>query len=104
MDITPCMMVSRLRYSKPYVISISLVAWMNSCLKTMERKVLSLADRLDTIVAFFGAGNYTARFDKHLYSLRRHALSIVRIIIEGRLKLDLAEAMDTANDIEKSKC
>jgi glycyl-tRNA synthetase beta chain len=66
--------------------------------ETMEGKVLSLADRLDTIVAFFRAG-ITPRGSEDPYALRRHALSIVRIIIEGRLKLDLAEAMGIASDI-----
>ena len=66
--------------------------------ETMEGKVLSLADRLDTIVAFFRAG-ITPRGSEDPYALRRHALSIVRIIIEGRLRLDLAEAMDIAKDI-----
>ncbi len=66
--------------------------------ETMEGKVLALADRLDTIVAFFRAG-ITPRGSEDPYALRRHALSIVRIIIEGRLKLDLAEAMGIANDI-----
>ncbi|OGW47386.1 MAG: hypothetical protein A2V62_01445 [Nitrospirae bacterium RBG_19FT_COMBO_58_9] len=32
------MMVSRLKYSEPYVISISLVAWMSSYLKPWKGK------------------------------------------------------------------
>jgi len=66
--------------------------------ETMEGKILSLADRLDTIVAFFRAG-ITPRGSEDPYALRRHALSIVRIIIEGRLKLDLDEAIATSTDI-----
>ncbi|TKS63847.1 MAG: glycine--tRNA ligase subunit beta [Nitrospira sp.] len=66
--------------------------------ETMEGKILSLADRLDTIVAFFRAG-ITPRGSEDPYALRRHALSIVRIIIEGRLKLDLDEAIGTSINI-----
>jgi len=66
--------------------------------ETMEGKILSLADRLDTIVAFFRAG-ITPRGSEDPYALRRHALSIVRIIIEGSLKLDLDEAIATSTDI-----
>jgi glycyl-tRNA synthetase beta chain len=69
--------------------------------ETMEGKILSLADRLDTIVAFFRAG-ITPRGSEDPYALRRHALSIVRIIIEGKLKLDLDEAIGTSiNIVEK---
>ena len=66
--------------------------------ETMEGKILSLADRLDTIVAFFRAG-ITPRGSEDPYALRRHALSIVRIIIEGRLKLDLIEAIGESSNI-----
>jgi len=66
--------------------------------ETIEGKILSLADRLDTIVVFFRAG-ITPRGSEDPYALRRHALSIVRIIIEGKLKLDLAEAVNIANNI-----
>ncbi|MEK6777426.1 MAG: glycine--tRNA ligase subunit beta, partial [bacterium] len=66
--------------------------------ETVEGKVLSLADRLDTIVAFFRAG-IIPRGSEDPYSLRRHALSIVRIIIEGKLKLNLDELVEKSDGI-----
>jgi glycyl-tRNA synthetase beta chain len=66
--------------------------------ETMEGKILSLADRLDTIVVFFRAG-ITPRGSEDPYALRRHALSIVRIVLEGNLRLDLDEAVKVAGEI-----
>ncbi|ULA65284.1 MAG: Glycine--tRNA ligase beta subunit [Nitrospira sp.] len=66
--------------------------------ETLEGKILSLADKLDTICAFFRAG-ITPRGSEDPYALRRHALSIVRIIVEGKLRLDLSAAIDTADEI-----
>jgi glycyl-tRNA synthetase beta chain len=66
--------------------------------ETIEGKILSLADRLDTIVVFFRAG-ITPRGSEDPYALRRHALSIVRIVLEGNLRLDLDEAVKVAGEI-----
>ena len=54
---------------------------------TLPGKVLSLADRIDRIASFFWVG-LIPKGSEDPYALRRDALSIVRIIIEGRLTLD----------------
>ena len=51
-------------------------------------KVLSLADRLDTIVGIF-AIDMKPTGSKDPFSLRRAALGALRIIIEGKLTIDL---------------
>ncbi|BCA53996.1 Glycine--tRNA ligase beta subunit [Nitrospira sp. KM1] len=66
--------------------------------ETLEGLALSLADKLDTIVAFFHAG-IVPRGSEDPYALRRHALSIVRIIIEGNLRVDLVELVRAAEEI-----
>ena len=57
-------------------------------------KILSLADRLDTIVAFFHVGLVPSGSEDP-FALRRHATAIIRILIEGRLHVNLLE-LDTA--------
>lgn len=57
---------------------------------TLAGQVLSLADRLDTIVAFFHVGVIPTGSEDPL-GLRRHASAVVRILIEGRLRLDLRD-------------
>ena len=51
-------------------------------------KILSLADRLDTIIGIFSI-NMKPTGSKDPFSLRRSALGALRIIIEGKLNLDL---------------
>lgn len=68
--------------------------------ETLQGKVLALADRLDTVVAFFQSG-IIPKGSEDPFALRRHALSIVRIIVEGKLKLDLHEVVAQAEDIVK---
>lgn len=53
-------------------------------------KILSLADRLDTIVAFFHVGLVPSGSEDP-FALRRHATAIIRILIEGRLRVNLLE-------------
>ncbi|MGH7257679.1 MAG: glycine--tRNA ligase subunit beta, partial [Nitrospiraceae bacterium] len=65
--------------------------------RTLAGKVLSLADRLDKIVSFFWVG-VIPKGSEDPYALRRDALSIVRIIIEGRLTLDLYQAIEKAEE------
>lgn len=65
--------------------------------ETLVGKVVSLADRLDTIGAFFAAG-VTPKGSEDPFALRRHALSIVRIVVEGNVRLDLREALRRATD------
>ncbi len=62
---------------------------------TPAGQVLSLADRLDTIVAFFHVGVIPTGSEDPL-GLRRHASAVVRILIEGPLRLDLRELVAQA--------
>jgi glycyl-tRNA synthetase beta chain len=61
--------------------------------RTPAGKILSLADRLDKVAAFFGVG-VIPKGSEDPYALRRDALSIVRIIVEGDLRLDLVTTLD----------
>lgn len=53
-------------------------------------KLLSLADRLDTIVAFFHVGLIPSGSEDP-FALRRHATAIVRLLIEGQLHVNLMD-------------
>ncbi len=50
--------------------------------------VLALADKLETLVGMFGIGNLPSG-DKDPFALRRHALGVIRMLIEKNLALDL---------------
>lgn len=54
-----------------------------------EAQVLALADRLDSLVGIYGAGEIPSG-DKDPYSLRRASLGILRILIERQLPLSLS--------------
>jgi glycyl-tRNA synthetase beta chain len=56
---------------------------------------LSLADRLDTIAAFFHVGIIPTGSEDP-FALRRHATAIVRMILERDLRLDLGQTIDYA--------
>lgn len=56
---------------------------------------VSLADKLDALVGFFGIGQAPTG-DKDPFGLRRAALGVLRMLIEGPLPLDLAELIDDA--------
>ena len=49
--------------------------------------VVALADKLETLVGMFGIGNLPTG-DKDPFALRRHALGILRILLERKLPLD----------------
>jgi glycyl-tRNA synthetase beta chain len=57
--------------------------------------ILALADKLETLVGLFGIGQLPTG-DKDPYALRRHALGVVRILIEKNLALDLIELVRAA--------
>lgn len=65
--------------------------------ESLAGKVLSLADRLDTVTAFFYVGLVPSGSEDP-FALRRHATAIVRILLEGKLRLDLAEAIRLAQE------
>lgn len=58
--------------------------------ETPTGQALAVADRLDTLTGIFGIGEVPSG-DKDPFGLRRAALGVLRIIIEKRLDLDLAE-------------
>ena len=53
--------------------------------------VVALADKLETLVGMFGIGNLPTG-DKDPFALRRHALGVVRMLIEKDLPLRLRRA------------
>ena len=52
--------------------------------------VVALADKLETLVGMFGIGNLPSG-DKDPFALRRHALGVVRMLVEARLSLNFFE-------------
>jgi glycyl-tRNA synthetase beta chain len=58
--------------------------------------VLALADKLETLVGMFGIGNLPSG-DKDPFALRRHALGVVRMLIEKGLPLHLPDVVARAS-------
>ncbi|MGQ0696488.1 MAG: glycine--tRNA ligase subunit beta [Nitrospiraceae bacterium] len=65
---------------------------------TRPGQVLSLADRLDSIAAFFHLGMMPTGSEDP-FALRRHATVVVRIILEGNLRVNLGQCIDHASNI-----
>ncbi len=57
--------------------------------------VVALADKLETLVGMFGIGNLPTG-DKDPFALRRHALGVMRMLIEKDLPLDLGTVVQLA--------
>jgi glycyl-tRNA synthetase beta chain len=57
--------------------------------------VLALADKLETLVGLFGVGQLPSG-DKDPFALRRHALGVIRILIDKQLPLDLPALLQAA--------
>jgi glycyl-tRNA synthetase beta chain len=51
--------------------------------------VVALADKLETLVGMFGIGNVPTG-DKDPFALRRHALGVIRMLVEKDLALDVS--------------
>lgn len=66
--------------------------------KTVAGRVLSLADRLDSIAAFFHVG-IVPTGSEDPFALRRHATAIVRIVLEANMRTDLATYVEQAMDL-----
>lgn len=68
--------------------------------KSVEGQVLSLADRLDSLAAFFHVGMVPTGSEDP-YALRRHATAVVRILLEGaeEIMLDLGQVVQEARTI-----
>ncbi|MGI4779732.1 MAG: glycine--tRNA ligase subunit beta [Janthinobacterium lividum] len=60
--------------------------------------VVALADKLETLVGMFGIGNLPTG-DRDPFALRRHALGVIRMLVEKDLALDLRPSLDAAADV-----
>ncbi len=58
--------------------------------------VVALADKLETLVGMFGIGNLPSG-DKDPFALRRHALGVIRMLVEKDLPLDLGTLLAQAS-------
>ncbi len=56
---------------------------------------LALADKLETLAGMFGIGQQPSG-DKDPLALRRHALGVIRILVEGKLKVLLPDLLNEA--------
>jgi len=63
--------------------------------RTSVGLILALADKLETVVGMFGIGNLPTG-DKDPFALRRHALGVVRILIESGLSLEIGSVVAIA--------
>ncbi|QHE77916.1 glycine--tRNA ligase subunit beta [Hydrogenophaga sp. PBL-H3] len=61
--------------------------------RSMAGVVVALADKLETLVGMFGIGNVPTG-DKDPFALRRHALGVIRMLIEKDLSLELPRLLD----------
>ncbi|WP_293370239.1 glycine--tRNA ligase subunit beta [Nevskia sp.] len=61
----------------------------------VEGRIVALADKLDTLTGIFAIGQKPTA-SKDPYALRRSALGILRILIEGQLPLDLRDILKGA--------
>ena len=66
--------------------------------RTIAGQVLSLADRLDSMAAFFHVG-LVPTGSEDPFALRRNATAIVRIILEGNLRINLGRYIDDARNL-----
>jgi glycyl-tRNA synthetase beta chain len=58
--------------------------------------MVALADKLETLVGMFGIGNLPTG-DKDPFALRRHALGVIRMLVEQDLPLPLAHLLRDAH-------
>jgi glycyl-tRNA synthetase beta chain len=69
----------------------------DSLARGLVGSAVSLADKLETLTGLFGIGQ-TPTGDKDPFALRRHALGIVRIIIEQDIAVSLRDLLRVAFD------
>jgi glycyl-tRNA synthetase beta chain len=58
-------------------------------------RILSLADRLDTLAAFFAVGLIPSGSEDP-FALRRHASAVIRLLLEGERSVNLSEVIREA--------
>jgi len=63
--------------------------------RNMTGIVVALADKLETLVGLFGIGQVPTG-DKDPFALRRHALGLIRMLVEKSLAIDLRSAIALA--------
>ncbi len=63
--------------------------------RNMAGVVVALADKLETLVGMFGIGNLPTG-DRDPFALRRHALGVIRMLVEKNLPLDLVALLKGA--------
>jgi glycyl-tRNA synthetase beta chain len=64
--------------------------------RNMTGVVVALADKLETLVGMFGIGNLPTG-DKDPFALRRHALGVIRMLVEKDMALNLTDLIDMAS-------
>ena len=62
--------------------------------RTQVGLVLALADKLETLAGMFGVGNLPTG-DKDPFALRRHALGVLRILVESQWAIEIDELFET---------
>ena len=65
--------------------------------ETPTAKAVALADKIDTLVGFFGIGAKPTG-SKDPFALRRAALGVIRIILDAELSLPLAAVLQKASE------
>ncbi len=60
--------------------------------------VVALADKLETLVGLFGIGQLPTG-DRDPFALRRHALGVIRILVERKLPLSITRLLGAAVDV-----
>ena len=66
--------------------------------RNMVGVVVALADKLETLVGMFGIGNLPTG-DKDPFALRRHALGVIRMLVEKDLSLNLLALVQGAEPV-----
>ena len=70
--------------------------------RNMTGLVVALADKLETLVGMFGIGQVPTG-DKDPFALRRHALGIIRLLLERSLELNLEAILKIASAVMLSR-
>ena len=61
---------------------------------------VAIADKLETLTGLFGIGQAPTG-EKDPYALRRHAISILRMMIEKKLPMQLSKLLDLGYEVER---
>jgi glycyl-tRNA synthetase beta chain len=74
----------------------------DECPSSVTGQILALAERLDSVAAFFSVGLIPTGSEDP-FALRRQAAGLVRILVEGNLHLNLAEALARATNFVREQ-